>query len=180
MHRRSLLGLLAAGTMAPAALSHTLYPQWVAYRRKHLLIGCHRADNETYLLANTLVDGINHALPTAKARVARAPGPERLASLIGTDQMEVTVLRRAEALAMRKGAGPFAPYGKIALTRLADFGHYVLAADLGFPLRHGWLIASAIRDSEIRQGISKSVALPMHPGAEAQIAGIALQDLPSD
>ena len=178
--RRLTLGLLAAGTMAPAAFSHTLYPQWVAYRRKHLLIGCHREDNETFHLASRLVDGINHAVPEASARAARAPHPERLASLIGTDQLEIAILTRREALDMRDGAGPFAPYGKIALTRLADFGRYVLVADSSFPIRHGWMVSSAIRDSEILQEIPKSPNLPMHPGAKAQITGTALQDLPRD
>ena len=176
--RRLTLGLLAAGAMAPAAFSHTLYPQWVAYRRKHLLVGCHREDNETFRLAEMLVDEINHALPKAKARAARAPRAERLASLIGTDQMEVAVMTRAEAVEMRDGAGSFAPYGKIALTRLADFGPYVLAADAGFPIRHAWMVTTAIHSGGVVQDIPKAVALPLHPGAEAQIAGIALDDLP--
>ena len=97
IRRRGVLTGLAAGVLAPAAFAHTLYPQWVAYRRKHLLIGCHRKDNRTYELAQQLVGDINHALPKAKARPARTPHPERLASLIGTDARSAQPLLRAES-----------------------------------------------------------------------------------
>lgn len=177
IRRRHLLATCAAGVVAPAAFAHTLYPQWIAYRRKHLLIGCHRKDLETYRLAQTLAENINHALPKAKARVARAPHPERLASLIGTDQMEIAVLAREEAGAMRDGSGRFAPYGEILLTRLADFGRYALIADAGFPDRHAWMVSDAVDHSGLAQTMPKAVALPLHPGAEARLAGVALEDL---
>lgn len=175
--RRALVAGLGAGVLAPAAGAHTLYPQWVAYRRKHLLIGCHRKDLETYRLAQQLVMEMNKVLPKAKARVARAPHPQRLASLIGTDQMEIAVLSRSEAAEMRNGAGRFAPYGRLALTRLADFGPYLLAADAGFPKRHAWMIADALAHSGLAQNQPKAVALPLHRGAEAHIAGQSLSDL---
>lgn len=175
-----MLTTLAAGVLAPAAFAHTLYPQWVAYRRKHLLIGCHRKDNRTFELAQAMIEGINHALPTAKARAARAPHPERLASLIGTDQMELAVLGRAEAHDMRDGLGRFRPYGRIDLTRIADFGDHVLAADAGFPLRHAWMISAALAEADMPQAAPASLLLRLHPGAEAQIAGTALEDLPAE
>lgn len=173
-----MLGLLAGGVLAPAAFAHTLYPQWVAYRRKYLLIGCHRKDNRTFELAQTMIDGINHALPKAKARAARAPHPQRLASLIGTDQMELAVLARAEAHDMHQGAGRFRPYGPIDLTRIADFGDYVLVADAGFPLRHAWMISAALAEADMPQATPETLFLRLHPGAEARIAGTALEDLP--
>lgn len=178
--RRTVLGGMAAGLLAPAAVAHTLYPQWVAYRRKHLLIGCHRKDMATFELAQVLVDGINHALPEAKARPARAPHPERLASLIGTDQIELAVLPRAQALEMRDGAGRFKPYGRIDLTRLGDFGALVLVADAGFPARHGWLVRAALAETGLQHDPPADPALRLHPGAEAQMAGIALEDVPRE
>ena len=178
--RRTVLATLAAGITVPAAQAHTLYPQWVAYRRKHLLIGCHRKDGTTFALAQALVENINRVLPKAKARAARAPHPQRLASLIGTDQMEVAVLSREDAVAIRDGAGRFAPYGKIPLVRLADFGPHALLADTGFPQRHAWMVCSAIAHSGMARTMPKAPALPLHPGAEAQLAGVALEDLPVD
>lgn len=177
--RRTIIGVLAAGALAPAAMAHTLYPQWVAYRRKFLLIGCHRKDNRTFELAQALADGINHALPKAKARPARAPHPERLASLIGTDQMEIAVLRRDEAGEMRDGSGSFKPYGKIDLTRLGDFGPYILAADAGFPQTHAWMVTAALAELDLEQSTPETPLLQLHPGAKAQHDGVALEDLPS-
>lgn len=156
MRRRAFLTGLAAGLSAPAASAHSLYGQWVVYRRKHLLIGCHRKDPETFDLAQRLVEDINHALPTAKARPARAPHPERLASLIGTDQMEVAVLSISDALQMTEGAGRFKPYGKLPLTRLAGFGPHILTAHADFPRRHAWMLAAALAETEQAP----------HPGAQ--------------
>ncbi len=173
VQRRALLIGLAVLVACPAA-AHTLYPQWVAYRRKHLLVGCHRKDLETYRLAQDLVEEINHALPTAKARVARAPHPERLASLIGTDQMEVAILSRADALEMAAGQGKFAPYGQLPLTRITGVGNHVLVADADLPQRHAWMLAAALPDLSPRA----QTGLPLHPGAAAQRDGIKLDDLP--
>ena len=178
--RRTALTMLAAGAVAPAAIGHTLYPQWVAYRRKHLLIGCHRRDARTYTLAKALVAELDHALPKAKARPARAPHPERLASLIGTDQMELAVLSIAEAQAMAEGRDRFAPYGKIALTKLAEMGNHLLVAEAGFPARHGWMVTSALRDTPLRVEANKEVTLPLHSGAQAFLNGIPLEILATD
>ena len=180
--RRIILAGLAAGALAPVvqARAHTLYPQWVAYRRKHLLIGCHRKDPETFRLAEALADGINHALPKAKARVARAPHPERLASLIGTDQMEIAVLPVEEAILMRDGAGAFAAYGKLALTRIAGFDRHVLVADAGFPQRHAWMVSAAVEESGLAQQPSGPSPLTDHPGVIARRNGTTLAELDAD
>ena len=172
--------MIAAGALAPAAFGHTLYPQWVAYRRKHLLIGCHRKDAETYPLAQALVDELNHALPKANARAARAPHPQRLASLIGTDQLELAVLSVPDALGMAAGEGKFAPYGKLALTVLAVAGDHILAAEGGFPVRHGWLVASALHDSRLVETPRSVDALQIHAGARAFADGAAFDGLPTD
>ncbi len=83
--RRSLLTGLVA--LAPAADAHTLYNQWIVYRRKTLLIGSHRKDMGTYARALQLAEALGHLLPEAAARAARAPHPERLASLLATRQL---------------------------------------------------------------------------------------------
>ena len=107
--RAAVLSLFAVGTTLVAG--HTPYGQWQVYRQKHLLIGCHREDPETYDLAQQVVATLDERLPEAAARPARARTAGRLASLLGTDQLKLAVLSEEDAAAMAVGAGRFAPYG---------------------------------------------------------------------
>jgi hypothetical protein len=53
MNRRQAAGrLVAAAALVMLLGGHTPYGQWVVYRKKHLVIGCHREDPATYELAN--------------------------------------------------------------------------------------------------------------------------------
>jgi hypothetical protein len=179
--RRASLAFLGGAVLTAflpsISASHTLYPQWLAYRKKHLLIGCHRKDMETWRQAERLVNELNHALPKAKARVARAPHPERLASLIGTDQMELAVLGRGEAVEMRDGTGKFAPYGRIALSELLAIGDHVLVAEESFPVRHGWMVAAALAAEGLDAGPDPTNDLAPHSGALAFRQGRSLDEL---
>ena len=112
IRRRDLIKGLSLATGAFSLGGHTPFKQWVVYRKKHLLISCHRADPRTYDLAREVVAVLEEHLPAAQARPARAPTAGRLlASLIGTDQMDVAILSAEDTAAMRAGTGPFAPYG---------------------------------------------------------------------
>ncbi len=73
MNRRRALWLSVGAAMVLLLGGHTPYGQWVVYRKKHLLIGCHKADPETYDLAKRVVALLDAHLPAAKSRVARAP-----------------------------------------------------------------------------------------------------------
>ncbi|MFY0691010.1 MAG: hypothetical protein JXR14_03715 [Paracoccaceae bacterium] len=177
--RRTFLTLLIAGAFAPAASAHTLYNQWIVFRQKHLLIGSHRKDLVTYNLAREVVAVLDHLLPEAKARPARAPHPERLASLMGTGQLYLSVIGRAHAGQMRAGAERFAPYGEIPLTVIADLGDHLLVGHADFPKRHAWLVAAALRDGGYIAADAAPVdGMPRHPGAEAMLAGVPLEELP--
>ena len=144
MNRRELLWVpvLLAGWQTAGA--HTPYRQWVVYRKKHLLIGAHRADPTTYDLAKKLAAVLAHSLPKSRCRVARAPTAQRLASLIGTDQLDVAVLDPADAIAMLNGSGHFEPYGPISIRQLARIGGRLLVAHERLPARHAWLIAATL------------------------------------
>ena len=72
MNRRRLIRTGGAAAAAFWLSGHTPYGQWVVYRKKHLLIGCHRADPQTYELAKQLVAILEDRLPKARARIARA------------------------------------------------------------------------------------------------------------
>ncbi len=174
--RRMVCTGLAAGLYATAAHPHALYNQWVVYRKKHLLIGSHRQDGVTYDLAKEVVRALHHFLPEAKARPARAPHAERLASLLGTGQMDIAILAAEDVEAMRNGAGRFAPYGRIPLTLVMDLGDRVLVAVEAFPPHHAWLVSEAL--TQMGWGLVETeTGLLRHPGAEAQRAGIAYEDL---
>jgi hypothetical protein len=173
MNRRQLLRLPLAGALVTLLGAHTPYGQWVVYRRKHLLVGCHRGDPRTYELAAQVVRLLDEHLPGASARVARAPNAGRIASLIGTDQMEVAVLDRAEAAAMAEGKGGFAPYGRIGLRFLAPAGDRLLLAAADLPSRHAWLVTGALLGTDLAPlWVSwEDALLPWHPGSLAFLEG---------
>lgn len=168
--RRAARGLLAAAATVPLA-GHTPYRQWVVYRQRHLLIGCHREDPEGYALAKALEFELWSHLPDSSARVARAPHAERLASLLATAQLEVALLDTATALAMRAGEGPFAAYGALDLVVLARLENRLLLARADFPARHAWLVAEALAESPLVLAPAES-PLAWHPGALAFHAGM--------
>ncbi len=174
MNRRQALRL-SAGTAAALLLGgHTPYGQWVVYRKKHLLIGCHRADPKTYDLAKLVVALLAAHLPAAKSRVARAPDAGRLASLLGTAQMAVATLSPADAAAMLQGAGRFAAYGAIALRVLTPVDDRLLVARADFPERHAWLVTGALVGSDLAPPLEPpggDPGIPWHPGSLALLEG---------
>lgn len=169
MNRRRVLWGGAAAAMVMLLGGHTPYGQWVVYRKKHLLIGCHRGDPETYALAKRIEDVLAEHLPAARARVARAPHAGRLTSLLGTDQLEVAVIGTAEAAAMLQGSGDFAPYGAVALRLLLPLGGHALVARADFPDRHAWLVSGALLGTALTPASARPGAptIPWHPGSRA-------------
>lgn len=167
-----MISALALGLIGASAVNaHTPFGQWVVYRKKHLLIGAHRADPKTYELAKSLAGALAQHLPKAKSRVARAPTAQRLASLIGTDQMDVAVLGKIDAVAMRAGTGHFEPYGRIDLTMLAALEDHVLVAHARFPKRHAWLVSAALHESGIDLIADSPNELALHSGSLSFING---------
>ncbi|MEM7023304.1 MAG: hypothetical protein AAF637_12040 [Pseudomonadota bacterium] len=173
MKRRRALRLalgLPAGFAATLLLGgHTPYRQWEIYRKKHLLIGCHKADPETYDIAKRIVALLADHLPAAKSRVARAPNAGRLASLLGTAQMDVATLDLPEAAAMAEGTGAFEPYGRIVLRLLTPVDGRLLVARADFPERHAWLVTSALSGSDLVSSLEQpgDPGIPWHPGSLA-------------
>ncbi|MEL6587934.1 MAG: hypothetical protein AAFQ50_14975, partial [Pseudomonadota bacterium] len=144
MNRRRFLAGLGAVTAAPA-LAHTPYGQWVVYRQKHLLVGAHRGDARTYALAKSVVAGLARELPTAKARVARGPRPERIASLMGTGQLFLAVLSVDEARRMAASQAPFQDYPPTPVRAVADLGGgYMVVAAAAFRTDHAKLVTMAL------------------------------------
>lgn len=169
MNRRGALRLSAGAAAALLLMGHTPYGQWVVYRKKHLLIGCHKADPVTYDLAKRAVALLAEHLPAARSRVARAPNAGRLASLLGTAQMEVAVLRRADCAAMLHSAGPFAAYGAIALRVLMPVDGRLLVSRAAFPDQHAWLVTDALVGSDLAPAPPGNLGIPWHPGSLARL-----------
>lgn len=147
MQRRKFIAgiILCVGAGgAVDALAHTPYNQWRVYRRKHLLIGCHKDSEPTYTLAKNVVSVLEQHLPTASARVARAPTVQRIASLMATDQMDVAVLHPQHAADMALGQGEFKPYGKIDLAALLQINDLAMICRADIPDHHAWMITDAL------------------------------------
>lgn len=173
MSRRRTLRLLALAAAALSLGGHTPYGQWVVYRKKHLLIGCHKTDPETYDLAKRVVALLARHLPAAKSRVARAPDSGRLASLLGTAQMDVAILGLADAAAMLMGADHFEAYGPIALRVLTPVDSRLLVARADFPERHAWLVTRALAGTDLAPAAERpgEPDIPWHPGSLAFLEG---------
>ncbi|MEM9032572.1 MAG: hypothetical protein AAGB18_07995 [Pseudomonadota bacterium] len=138
------MGLTIAALAAPA-LGHTPYGQWVVYRQKHLLVGSHRGDPRTYVLAQNVVESLSEELPEAQARVARGPRPQRIASLMGTGQLFLVVLSADEAHSMALAEHPFEGYRPTPVHSLAALdSSYQLFAAPEFPNDHARLVTEAV------------------------------------
>ena len=75
MKRRLVLRLSAAIVAELLLSAHTPYGQWVVYRKKHLLIGCHKADPVTYDLAKRVIARKDDMRASLHEGVARGPTP---------------------------------------------------------------------------------------------------------
>jgi hypothetical protein len=154
----------ACGTFAAA---HTPYGQWVVYRQKHLLVGAHRGDLRTYELAKAVVAALDEELPEARARVARGPRPQRIASLIGTGQLMTAVLSNTEAEAMAGALPPFEGYVPVPLRQVGLLDSaYTLYAGADLPDDHAWLITQALAHAGLVTP-PEPRRIDLHPGAAA-------------
>ena len=175
MRRREFISALLVGLYAGTsnnARAHTPYKQWNVYRRKHLLIGCHKDRDETYVMAKTVVGVLEQHLPKASARVARAPTVQRIASLMATDQMDVAIVKPEDAGAMAQGIDNFKPYGEIALSELLQVEDLSMVCQSDVPDRHAWLITDALIDNLPQAVINdRQSGLALHSGAKLRYAG---------
>jgi hypothetical protein len=90
-----------AGAAAMFLCGHAPYGQWGVYRRRHLLILTARADPPSFELGKRVAEVLADRLPSSKAQVSRAPHKERIASLISSQQLDVALMRRDDAAALR-------------------------------------------------------------------------------
>lgn len=163
-NRRHVLLGIAAGLAGPAR-AHTPYGQWVVYRQKHLLVGAHRGDPVTYDLARSLVAALDAELPEARARVARGPRPQRIASLMNTGQLLLAVIGGAEAGRMAAADPPFDGFEPVPLRSIAALSEsHHLYATPELPDDHAFLVAGTLDHAGLGRAPEPG-GLPLHAGA---------------
>ena len=165
--RRTFLsrGLRAAGALGlwVALGAHTPYRQWTVYRKRHLLILSSKTDPEGFRLCQAVAETLAEHLPDSKARPSRAPNFARVASLLGTRQMDVALVPRERAATL--GAGGASGAGPFELLRLFDFGAHALVSRAEFPEAHAYLLVRTL--DEHRERLPVKWAAPAGPGDTA-------------
>jgi hypothetical protein len=185
--RRQFLRKAAAGAAAILFCGHAPYGQWGVYRRRYLLILTSRTDPPSFELGKRVAEVLADRLPSSKAQVSRAPNKERIASLISSHQMDVALMRRDDAAALRQGRPPFAELGPVKLFTIVGIGEFLLACRDDFVARHAWLIAEAFDKSRDvlpelllpRASTSEppDSRIPLHPGALGYFTGAPMPGL---
>jgi TRAP-type uncharacterized transport system substrate-binding protein len=184
MRRRHLLRIGMAGTAWFALSGHTPYGHWKIYRQKHLLIGSCKTDAPSYPLAQQIAETLVRQLPKSSARASRAPDQRRIASLLASDQWQVSVLRRDEAADLVAGRGLFETVGAVTLRSLFTMGDHLLVCRPDFPDRHAWLVVATLTENTAGiQGGSpmrpNAAGIPIHLGALAYAKGKPLPPAPA-
>ncbi len=181
------LGL--AGAAALLCVGHTPYRQWVKYRQQHLLIMSDKTDPLSFPLSLAVAATLLEHLPASQAQASRAIDLHRLVSLLTTSQIEVALMRPADAVALAADAPPMAGYRPVVLRALAALGGHLLVCRADFPDRHAYLVSATIEEyrGEIRDQVAEwkdPVAIPetvpLHAGARAYRDGQPLPDPPED
>ena len=170
------LGAVSVGLLR-SAVAHTPYRQWAVYRKKHLIIGTCRADPASYPFGKRLASLLAEELPESKARVARAPDQQRLASLITTGQLEVILLTHQEGRQLHSGAPPFQDYGPFDVQTVFEFDAYLLLGTDSLPDYHAWIIARTLAQALNQPPLLNSdpLPVPVHAGTSALVEGKTLQ-----
>jgi hypothetical protein len=180
MNRRRALAVLAAAGSVLLLTGHSPYRQWKLYRQSHLLLFTTREDPRSDALGETLAARLREVLPDSRAAVGRAANRERLASLLSSGQADVAVMTAADALALYRGAVPFAGFAPLPLRVLVEGEGYQLVCREDFKREHAWLLAEALMREPraaplaVPQRGAGAESVPTHPGALAFARGEAL------
>ncbi|MGJ3246048.1 MAG: hypothetical protein ACFE0I_08245 [Elainellaceae cyanobacterium] len=176
MNRRRFLQNGLNWAIAFPLIAHAPYPQWNVYRKRYLFILTSKSDAPTFAMGKAIAQTLATYLPESKARVSRAPDPQRIASLLNTHQMEIAIVSKPDAIAMVQGTPPFASFGGIPLYSLADLGDYLLVSSDDFSNRHAQVVTETLYqhadDLMTRSDVylstpSSDFQISIHPGAIA-------------
>jgi TRAP-type uncharacterized transport system substrate-binding protein len=178
MKRRPCLRLLCAGGAVLLLGGHSPYRQWDVYRKARLVVLVSTTDETSVRLAHTLVAIFATGLPDSRATLARARDTNDLVRLIASKQLEVALMREADAYAAFTGAAPFADNGRVAMRTLGALGEHLFVCLEEVPQNAAYLLVEALaerwRDIDpalVRQASgprpSLALSVPLHAGALA-------------
>ena len=176
MDRRDLLRLLGAAAAGSLLSAHSPYRQWKLYRQAHLLVFTMRDDPRSDDLGELLAAALRERLPDSRARVARAPHAQRIASLVSSGQADVGLLRIEDARTLYRGEGAFADYGAVPLRVLVEVESDRLVCRDDFRFEHAYAVAEALSAAPPPAAlhVPRSAAdgdVPTHAGALAFVRG---------
>lgn len=182
MKRRTLLKWSLIPAILLLGSGHTPYRQWSVYRKKHLLILTDKTQPGSFELGQQLVNTLVTHLPSSKARVTRAPDRERVASLLSSQQLDVALMTRDDAVALAGGKLPFASYEPVPLRILIASGDFLLVCRDDFPDQYAYLTSKTLiehGDPALNIILPDTTQLPilsLHPGTTAYSEGQLLPD----
>jgi TRAP-type uncharacterized transport system substrate-binding protein len=176
MQRRLCLRGVAAAAALWLLSGHSPYRQWDVYRKARLVLLASAADETSVRLAQALAQIFAQRLPESRATHARARDTNDLVRLLASKQLEVAVMREADAYAAYSGAAPFADNGRVALRTLALLGAHLFVCREEVPKAAGYLLVEALAerwdriDSAMVAHASspkpaQPLRLPLHAGA---------------
>ena len=149
------------------------------YRRHHLMIVGQRDDAKAGAFAGAVIDVLAHALPAARAQLARAADNRRVGVLIATQQQDVAIMSSESADALFLAKAPFDDLRDVPLRVLVSFGSHFLVCRPDFTARDAYLLAQALAEHRdllpAPAGVPDGI-VPAHRGAQALFAGEAIPD----
>ena len=104
---RRLFAFFMLAGIPTLAFAHSPWGQYQVYHQKHLLILSSRDDEPSYPFSKILADYLAAAVPSSKARPARAINIKRVYNLLLTNQFQFVLLSRDKIDMMRKAVGEF-------------------------------------------------------------------------
>jgi TRAP-type uncharacterized transport system substrate-binding protein len=176
MRRRLCLRLLGAGAAVSLLSGHSPYRQWDTYRKARLVLLVSASDEGSVRLAQSLAALFAKRLPKSRATHARARDTNDAVRLLASKQLDVALLREADAHAAYAGVEPFADNGGVGLRTLGVFGEHLFVCLADVPDAASHMLAEALTEhwSDIDPALVKDASgpkplraprVPMHPGA---------------
>jgi TRAP-type uncharacterized transport system substrate-binding protein len=157
--------------VAAAALGHSPYRQWYAYRAAHLVVVTDQVRPGALDVASSIASAIAARWPQTKAVPAAARSPLEVVKLLGSGQLQVGLLPAAVALEAVAGRGTFAEGGKVPLRAVAVVGDDLLVVLEGCSRERAREVAQALAESRSAGLLANKTRLqgpapiPFHPGA---------------
>ena len=177
MNRRGWLRVATAGGLWLALAGHSPYRQWEVHRKTRLVLLASAADAQSVRLGSALAGLYLKHLPESRAMMARARDGNDLVRLLASKQLDVALMRAADAYAALAGQAPYADTGGVRLRALAALGEHLFVCREELSKGSAYMLVEALAAgwSELAPVLVGQAAgprpagkggIPLHPGAE--------------